>query len=139
MMIQCIIHLQFTGHKIHLFTRCKTHFLINMWSIKTLGHIQTHNLIFHLTHQVWSKWLIFSGSSNPTSTMLEKASYICPFRYRKMTTTKLETLVKTNKIKEVIQPMFNPAGKCNIQLSVTKCMQVWRDYHSEKLDPYLCP
>ena len=33
--------------------------------------------------------------------------------------------------------MFNPA---NIQLSVTKCMQVWRDYHSiKKVSPLFMP
>ena len=29
------------------------------------------------------------------------------------------------------QPTFNPAGKYNIQLYVTKCMQVQSDYHSK--------
>ena len=98
MMIQCIIHLQFTRHEIHLLTRCRSHFLMNMWSIKTLGHIETYNLVFHLTHQKWPKWLRFSGSPNPTSIMLEKARYNYPCRYRKMTIAKLDTLVKTNKI-----------------------------------------
>ena len=98
MMIQCIIHLQFTRQKIHLLTRCRSHFLMNMWSIKTLGHIETCNLVFHLIHQKWPKWLRFSGSSNPTSTMLEEARYNYPCRYRKMTITKLDTPVKANKI-----------------------------------------
>ena len=36
-------------------------FLMNMWSIKNLGHIQIHNLVFHLTHQKWPKWPRFLG------------------------------------------------------------------------------
>ena len=35
-------------------------FLMNMWSIKTLGHIETCNLVLYLIHQKWPKWL------NPT-------------------------------------------------------------------------